>query len=77
MYNKLIAGNGLIEFMRRLDLILVDQDKVSSRNRAQRLISEGKVRVRLSNDWEVPVKAGQKYPDWVDIDICQAVWNLV
>ncbi|WBA82201.1 TlyA family RNA methyltransferase [Endozoicomonas sp. GU-1] len=57
--------------MRRLDLILVDQGKVSSRSRAQRLISEGRVKVRQSGGWETPGKAGQKYPDWVEIDICQ------
>ncbi|WP_257284320.1 TlyA family RNA methyltransferase [Endozoicomonas sp. SESOKO1] len=56
--------------MRRLDLILVDQGKVSSRSRAQRLISEGRVKVRQSGGWETPVKAGQKYPDRVEIDIC-------
>ncbi|WP_419833417.1 TlyA family RNA methyltransferase [Endozoicomonas atrinae] len=57
--------------MRRLDLILVDQGKVSSRSRAQRLISEGRVKVRQSGDWETPGKAGQKYPDWIEIDIQQ------
>ena len=57
--------------MRRLDLILVDQGKVSSRSRAQRLISEGRVKVRQSGGWETPGKSGQKYPDWVEIDIQQ------
>lgn len=57
--------------MRRLDLILVDQGTVSSRSRAQRLISEGRVKVRQSGEWEIPVKAGQKYPHWVEIEICQ------
>ena len=57
--------------MRRLDLILVDQGKVASRTRAQRLISAGKVKVRAGAQWETPVKAGQKYPDWIDIDIDQ------
>lgn len=57
--------------MRKLDLILVDQHKVSSRSRAQRLISEGKVKVRQFGDWKTPVKAGQKYPDGIEIDICQ------
>ncbi|WP_257263219.1 TlyA family RNA methyltransferase [Endozoicomonas sp. ONNA2] len=58
--------------MRRLDLILVDQGKVSSRSRARRLISEGRVKVRQSGDWKTPGKAGQKYPDWVEIDIDEA-----
>ena len=57
--------------MRRLDLILVDQGKVASRTRAQRLISAGKVKVKAGPHWETPLKAGQKYPDWIDITIEQ------
>ena len=56
--------------MRRLDLILVEQGKVSSRSRAQRLISEGRIKVRQSNGWEMPAKAGQKYPEWIEIELC-------
>ena len=57
--------------MRRLDLILVDQGKVASRTRAQRLISAGKVKVKAGPHWETPVKAGQKYPEGVAIAIEQ------
>ena len=56
--------------MRRLDLILVDQGKVSSRSRAQWLISDGKVKVLQSSEWEVVVKASQKFPDNIEITIC-------
>lgn len=52
--------------MRRLDLILVEQGKAASRTRAQRLISAGKVKVKAGPHWETPIKAGQKYPDWIE-----------
>ena len=57
--------------MQRLDLLLVSQGKVSSRTKAQRLINEGKVRIRTASQWEVATKPGQKYPDFIDIDIEQ------
>ena len=57
--------------MHRLDLLLVNQGKLISRSKAQRLISEGRVRVRLSTGWEVVTKPSQKYHDCVDTEVLE------
>ncbi len=55
--------------MERIDRLLVDKGIISSRTRAQRLISEGRVKVWHAGHWEVPGKPSQKYPDVTDIQI--------
>ena len=57
--------------MDRIDRLLVAKGMVASRNRAQQLIAEGRVKVKLGSDWSTPKKTGQKYPDTIDVVIEQ------
>ena len=56
--------------MRRLDVLLVEQGKIATRSRAQRLIADGKVKVWQASDWAVATKAGQKFPDSTETQVC-------
>ncbi|WP_299734154.1 TlyA family RNA methyltransferase [uncultured Endozoicomonas sp.] len=58
--------------MQRLDMLLVEQGKATSRTKAQQLISEGRVMVHQSGGWVAVVKPGQKYPDSIELDV---VWD--
>ena len=55
--------------MERIDRLLVNQGVVNSRTQAQRLISEGKVKVYNAGGWETPNKPSIKYPDVVEIQV--------
>ena len=55
--------------MERIDRLLVSQGVVSSRTQAQRLISEGRVKVFNAGSWETPNKPSIKYLDDVEIQV--------
>ena len=57
--------------MDRLDQLLVNQQLCESRNRAQRLIKQAKVRYRLldSDDWTTATKPSLKLPSEVQISL--------
>ena len=55
--------------MERIDRLLVSQGFVSSRTQAQRLISEGRVKVYSAGGWDSPNKPSIKYPEVVDIQV--------
>ena len=55
--------------MERIDRLLVNQGRVTSRTQAQRLISEGRVKVFNAGSWESPMKPSIKYSDAVEIQI--------
>lgn len=55
--------------MERIDRLLVSQGVVNSRTQAQRLITEGRVKVYSAGRWETPNKPSIKYPDVVDIQV--------
>ncbi len=54
--------------MERIDRLLVQKGCVVSRTQAQRLLSEGRVNVKVEGHWETPAKPSQKYPATVDIE---------
>ena len=55
--------------MERIDRLLVNQGIVHSRTQAQRLISEGRVKVYNAGGWETPVKPSIKFPDIAEIQV--------
>ncbi len=55
--------------MRRLDVLLVEQGKIATRSRAQRLIADGKVKVWQASGWETITKASQKFADNTEIEV--------
>ena len=55
--------------MERIDRLLVSQGIVNSRTQAQRLISEGRVKVYNAGGWENPNKPSIKYPEVVEIQV--------
>ncbi|WP_330925867.1 TlyA family RNA methyltransferase [Candidatus Sororendozoicomonas aggregata] len=54
--------------MERIDRLLVEKGCAVSRTQAQRLLSEGRVNVKVGGRWETPAKPSQKYPYTVDIE---------
>lgn len=55
--------------MQRLDLLLVQSGLCDSRARAQRLIREGRVQIRLKAQWQVADKASLKLPEETEIQV--------
>lgn len=53
----------------RADKLLADRQLVASRTQAQRLISEGKVRYRLKDDWLAVAKASDRIPEDAVLDV--------
>ena len=55
--------------MERIDRLLVSQGIISSRTQAQRLISEGRVRVNDGSHWETPLKPSHKFSEGAELHI--------
>lgn len=64
--------------MDRVGQLLVNQQLCESRNRAQRLIKQAKVRYRLldSDDWSTTTKPSLKPPAEVKISVELGYWLL-